>query len=272
MYARGAGSPSIAKTLGVSTGKIVYFLSHSIGLRSCKEAAKKYHCDDHFFDEIDSEPKSYWLGFMCADGYVSRTKYGKNVGLTLSSEDIAHIEKFKEAIKFDGPIHTYAPSKSSTNYSTNSYSRMLVTSDIMFDSLVKHGAVEHKTNVLKAPKISPKWKKDFIRGYLDGDGCISRCIKNGKYIEYAIKILGTTELLDYVKEFVEDNEIAVIRRYYQRKPGQTVRTLEFSGNYQVKRFLDLLYDGAHIFLDRKRERYIDLCNLLNSRAVRKRSA
>ena len=31
---------------------------------------RKYHCDDGYFDLIDSEAKAYWLGFLAADGNI----------------------------------------------------------------------------------------------------------------------------------------------------------------------------------------------------------
>lgn len=272
MYNKGMGTTTISRVLEVSAGKVIYFVKKNIGLRSCKQAAKKFQCDEKFFDVIDTEEKAYWLGFIYADGYVSKQKYGKKVGITLSENDIDHLEKFKESIKFEGPIHTFQPKENATNYTKNPYSRILISSDHMFDALVKHGVVEHKTNILHAPKIDANLQAAFIRGYLDGDGCITRYVAKHNCMSYAVRILGTENLLDYIKEFIESNNVAKIRRYYQRRPGQKVRSLEFAGNYQVRKFLDLIYQDAHIYLDRKHNRYIDLCNLLNSRAARKRAA
>ena len=48
-------------------------------------------------------------------------------------------------------------------------------------------------------------------------------------------------------------------------------SLEFSGNVQVEKFLDIIYKDATVFLDRKHERYIELKELLTSRSEAKAS-
>ncbi|MBA7501345.1 hypothetical protein ES704_04108 [subsurface metagenome] len=51
----------------------------------------------HYFKFIDTKEKAYWLGFLCADGYISKTKYGK-LGIGLSVKDKVHLIKFCQAI------------------------------------------------------------------------------------------------------------------------------------------------------------------------------
>lgn len=52
--------------------------------------------DKRFFKTIDTEEKAYWLGFLYADGSVSKDL--KAVTLELNIKDIDHIRKFKRAI------------------------------------------------------------------------------------------------------------------------------------------------------------------------------
>lgn len=61
-------------------------------------------------------------------------------------------------------------------------------------------------------------------------------------------------------------------KYYKRRDYQKVMSLEFGGNLKTQKILDLLYKDASIYLDRKCNRYIDLCNLNNSRALEKSKA
>lgn len=61
-------------------------------------------------------------------------------------------------------------------------------------------------------------------------------------------------------------------KYYKRRDYQKVMSLEFGGNLKTQKILDLLYKDASIYLDRKYNRYIDLCNLNNSRALEKSKA
>ncbi len=264
------GSTTIAKKLNLSVGTVTYFLNKTVGLRSSKDAARKYTCNNDFFEKINTEEKAYWLGFIYADGYVMRSKHDqKIVSISLSSRDINHIEKFKECISATYPIHTY---KASNSYSKNTmYSRISITSDKMFDDLNTHGVVENKTLILKAPDIPDNLIKDFIRGYIDGDGCITTH-KPGKgrmVLQYAVKIVGTKNVLEFIKNFIENNHCATIRKFYKRHKNDNVYNIDFGGNKQVKKFLDIIYNGAHIFLNRKYEKYIDLCNLIHSRLASK---
>ena len=38
------------------------------------KSAKKYLCDETYFNYIDNEENAYWLGFLFADGYVRMHK------------------------------------------------------------------------------------------------------------------------------------------------------------------------------------------------------
>lgn len=268
LYSEHHGAPYIAKQLNVKEGRVSWYIKRNIGTRSCSEAARKYNCDEKFFDTIDTEEKAYWLGFLYADGYVSSANaYSHYIGLSISNKDHNHLEKFKTSLKANHPIHTY---KVSNGYNPNSeYCRLLIASKQLYSDAIKQGILEHKTDILKPPNIEESLVKHFIRGYFDGDGCIAH---NTKRNDYTIKILGTKELLDFIKQFVEDNNIAKINRYYKRHSDDIVQCLEIGGNFQALKFCDIIYSDSTIWLDRKHERYISLKKLVASRAVLKKTA
>ena len=58
---------------------------------------------DHIFFESYNPYSCYWAGFILADGYV-RTEKRNLLSIKLSIKDLSHLEKFKEAIKFEGSI------------------------------------------------------------------------------------------------------------------------------------------------------------------------
>lgn len=261
------GCTTISRVIHKNECTIASYIAKNIGCRTRSEAARKYSCNSDFFETIDTEEKAYWLGFMYADGYVSSAGVYNHgtVGISLNLCDYEHLEKFKKSMNATYPIKTYK-SKNSYNSSCE-YCRLLIHNQKLYNDAIKQGIVEHKTNILTQPKITNEnLVKDFIRGYFDGDGCVS---KNTKRNTYAIKILGTEDILNYIKEFIHKNNIAQIKRYYKRKNSQTVSSLEFAGNNQTKRFLDIIYNKSTIYLDRKYKRYIELCNLLNSRTKTK---
>lgn len=268
LYKQKHGSTYLSKLTGYSPAYICKKLKDwGVQIWSHHEIASKYSFNEHFFDNINTEEKAYWLGFIYADGYITKGYLRNGLGISISIKDIDHLKKFKEAIQATNPIRTYI---NKTGFKENTqYCRLILHSKKLCDTMIKQGVVEHKTNILKPPPFLPdELKHHFIRGYIDGDGCIAcshRKKKTMVSIEYAVKILGTEQILDFIKKFVEDHEIAKINRYYKRKPEQIVQSLEIHGNKKVKQFLDCLYKDATVYLDRKYQRYCDLTELSNSR-------
>lgn len=258
-YNSGESLAKIAKIYNVHPTAIDYILKkHEIPKRSNKINSRKYIYDESFFEVIDTEEKAYWLGFIYADGYVMNKKDGgKLFGIALSIVDKEHLEKLKLSLKATYPIHEYIPNKS--NYSNKNYCRIQIFGEKIFNDLGKYGVSPNKTLIVKPPAIDKVLYPHFIRGYIDGDGCITSSKKNtSDNIDFKVKILGTKELLDFIKEYIEENNVAIIHRYDQRKSTTEVFTLELGGNKQVKKFLDLIYKDAIIYLDRKYEKYLEL--------------
>ena len=268
MYNKKHGSPYIANKLGLRLGQVSYFISKNIGARSHREANSKYSFNENFFNQIDTEEKAYWLGFLIADGYITKRDNSYKIGIALSSCDIGHLEKLNKSLDSDYPIRTYKATKNS--YSNNSYSRLIYSSKIMFNDLLKYNFVEHKTNILNPPdiKLLNNFTADFIRGYFDGNGSIAHT-NTEKNNSYAFKLVSTKEFLDFVNNYIKEKLGFSANKYYKRKDYQEVMSLEFGGNLKTQKILDLLYKNATIYLDRKYQRYLDLCNLNNSRALEK---
>lgn len=268
-YKNGLGSTTIARNLGFKNSTVAGFIKRTIGLRSLSDASRKYHCNEDFFEKIDTEEKAYWLGFLYADGYLCKNKTQLMVGIALSSKDKDHLKKFNKSIESTYPIHTYHSCKGYSN--DTEYCRIVITSRKMFNDLKTHGVIEHKTLILEPPNLSNDLYKHFIRGYLDGDGCITSHLQKNKITpQYFIKIVGTDQILQFIKEFIEKNNCAIIHKFYKRHDTDIVSNIDFGGNKQVKKFLDLLYKNASIYLDRKYDRYIELCNLTHSRPILKK--
>jgi len=80
-----------------------YTLSEILKKHNIEFKQKKYVSDDTFFEEINTEEKAYWLGFLYADGYVRKRK-GSELRLKLSTKDLSHLELFKNTIKSTNTI------------------------------------------------------------------------------------------------------------------------------------------------------------------------
>ncbi|UYZ23301.1 LAGLIDADG family homing endonuclease [Mesobacillus jeotgali] len=60
---------------------------------------RKFLLDENFFGKITTEEKAYWLGFILADGSVSKENRRNCITLSLSRKDKEHLYKFKKSIK-----------------------------------------------------------------------------------------------------------------------------------------------------------------------------
>ena len=58
--------------------------------------------DETIFDNIDTEEKAYWLGFLYADGNISTI--GNRLEMNLSIKDLDHMFKFKRFLKLEAVI------------------------------------------------------------------------------------------------------------------------------------------------------------------------
>ncbi len=61
--------------------------------------------NQHIFDNIDTEEKAYWLGFIYADGYIAKLNmekinYAFSIGLAVI--DVKHLEKFNTFMEYKG--------------------------------------------------------------------------------------------------------------------------------------------------------------------------
>lgn len=181
----------------------------------------------------------------------------KRFGMSLSSKDKSQLEKLKKCLDSTYPIKEY---KQTIGYSVGStYSRIAIDSDEMFDDLVSHGVVLHKTNIVKPPNIDKEFIPSFILGYFDGDGSIF--LNKGRSPFYSINIVGTDELLTFIHDYFKS--VGIIKKdrevnLEKRREGQAVSYIRYGGNNLVSRIMEVLYQNvdSDLPLERKRELYL----------------
>lgn len=196
--------------------------------------------NNRFFQNIDTEQKAYWLGFMFADGFVSRGKRNNFItSIELEEKDKSHIEKFKNTINHKNKLY----------YSSRTYTKtwkILISSKEMFDDLISHGCVERKSLILDWPMHVPNdLIRHFIRGYFDGDGCIM-ITKYG----WAINFTSSSLFLNKLKTFFEKMGCG-IRKINLWKTNNKSGQLVYSKKSDLNLILDFMYKDATIYLDRK---------------------
>ena len=156
----------IGKELGISSVTVQSYLKKNGIVLS----PQKYKFNEHYFKEINTPNKAYFLGLIYADGCVFPKK--NSCAIKLTKEDEYILEEFKKDIDSQKPLN-YTKSKpiTGTTYIGKAQSKIELNSKILIDDLQKLGVIQNKSLVLKFPSEMP-YMKDFIRGYFDGDGCI----------------------------------------------------------------------------------------------------
>lgn len=259
-YKEGASTVDLGKKYSTSPASINrQFTRLDLPLRSNKVNSKKFYCDSNYFKNIDTQDKAYWLGFIYADGYISKAKYGNVFGLSVAKKDKCLLEKLSKSIDSTYNINEYL----SSGFSKSPYVRLTITDDKLCADLEKHGVFFNKTNILLHPKLDKCLIRHFIRGYFDGDGSVYVTKSDG---QYHTSFMGTDEMLQWIGEFLLENKlINQINEFTKRKPHQTVSSLRFGGNNIAYRILSHLYSDSNLYLERKYKLYLQLQEIHHSR-------
>lgn len=211
---------------------------------------RKYQCDENFFEQIDTQEKAYILGFLYADGYVNEKK--NSVYLSLQERDKDILEKINNCIQSRPLI--FVVHKKERQYPMY---RMVVCSKKVVEDLKRHGCFQAKTYTLQFPTtVSDELMPHFIRGYMDGDGCISKSLTLP-----SVSFIGSKYMILSLRDFVKTTLGIHMTTFEQKtKYNNGITNSIINGGKQVRKFLDYLYKDSTIFLERKHNRYLSLKN------------
>lgn len=207
--------------------------------------ARRYSVDEAFFDNIDTEEKAYWLGFFLADASVSEKTNTISIGLSIRDYD--HLHRLKKSLDITYPIREFV--------SSNGYDSCIISfrSKNIKEKLISYNVIPNKKKYGKLPFLSLNNNliKHYIRGFFDGDGCVSEAIRkeNGNK-RYIIEVASCQEMLIFIKDFLAKNNIKVS----DIKKHMTTYDIKTSNNFEIIKFFNLIYKDANIYLPRKYER------------------
>lgn len=250
LYKNGTPYYKIGNELGVSRKTVSYYL-RELGYKSNPLYARqvdpkkltKYSYNESYFSIIDTEEKAYWLGFLYADGDISRFKH--SITLALKESDYDHLVKFKQSLDLPNKITQKIKYDKKTEKTYYGYTIGFTCQSIHQD-LINLGCTPRKSLTLKFPeedKVPKTLQRHFIRGYFDGDGCILKT-------HLTVNLLGTYEFLDKCMECfgLHKNKISLCSNHNQ------TYSITYSGIF-AEHILHYLYDDATIYLDRKYKLY-----------------
>lgn len=242
MYMNGESITSIAKLLNIKRQSLSKRLKEKFGIEVIQN--NKCSMNDSFFNDINTEEKAYWLGFLFADGTINEDN---KMELSLKIDDLAHLQRFKNDLALTQKISFRTIKLKDKMYDS---CRISFQSKEMGNSLKQLGCIPNKTFDLNFPDIPRFLHRHFIRGYFDGDGCIWSTKRRPEH-SYASFSSGCIKFLDELYEILF-NELEI---NIQRIDSKTCYELRIVKQSDVKKFLDYIYNDSTIYLQRKYNLY-----------------
>jgi len=262
-YISGEISSNISKDYGCHYVTILNIVKrYGYKTKSYSESHKQYSVNDNYFNNIDTDDKSYLLGLMYADGCIHSKK--PRFMISLQIDDIELLEKFKEKIDFDGELYTTKPKKKNHKIQKT----LSITSKKLKDDLIKNGCVCKKSLILKYPtknQVPEYLMRHFIRGIFDGDGsiCITKRLINGKeYDDNGFSIVGSNDLIDGMYDYFKGLNMNVYTYSTNKNKNKFICA---KSKKDIKDIYNFLYDDCNIFLYRKKEKFEEIINNLNNK-------
>lgn len=209
---------------------------------------RKYTLNENYFNKTLTEEQAYWLGFIMADGCISR---GRSLMIRINERDLTHLKKIQKTLS----------SNSKIRYERDKIVNFTVHSRTLCTDLAQYGIVDNKTFTTKIPDIPKYLIRHFIRGLFDGDGSLS--INNKKrtaHFTIAASNILATQIQDVMVDEIGLSKNKLIQR-------SSILIVSYGGRKQVLKICDWLYKDATVYLDRKYAKYKQLAAEYKSREL-----
>lgn len=208
---------------------------------------RKFSIDENYFNVINSERKAYFLGLIWADGSILKSK--GTLSIHLQKEDEYLLEELRNDICPSKPLKYYQPK----NLKWKERAMLTIHSYPLINSLINIGCIPNKRQGVQFPDCIPKnLIHHFIRGYFDGDGCVSILNKSEKRM--TVYFTGALEFITELK-----NQLALLGVEFNKvtSDGRNNVTVSIAIGKKSKlnQLFDILYNNSTIFMKRKQEKY-----------------
>lgn len=207
----------------------------------------KYTLNERYFEQIDTEEKAYWLGFITADGCV----YKNQITLGLKGADIGHVEKFAAAVGTNKPVKLSTRKLKDKTYWL---ARITICSKEMTSDLAAKGVKPQKSLIAEAWNGPDNLIKHYWRGVVDGDGWVSEIGSSNRKNLYAVGLCGSISMVRSFSDWIRINLDLHVEPVLKGK----IHCVTYGGTFAPQKVAKLLYENSKVYLDRKYKRAIDL--------------
>lgn len=253
LYNSGLSAQKIGDMYAVYASTIRKILNKcNVQMRDDSHKYRKYTLNENYFDVIDDQNKAYILGLLYADG-CNYTKTNM-IKLELQERDRDILEKINSKLNSNRVLEYIDLHSKNENW--QSTYRLTIVNKHMSQTLNDIGMVPRKSLILEFPTCLEKdLYSHFIRGYIDGDGCIY----NGK--QKFITCATTKQFCESIINILQEE--LNIHTYYRDIPGEQdspTKLLYIGGISKIKTFLDYIYEDAELYIQRKYDTYKSFCH------------
>lgn len=246
----------IAKNIGFTERQVRGWINNN-----CNKKNRTFN--DKYFNKIDTANKAYWLGFIFADGWITKNNSSRNyeLGIELCSIDEQQLIDFNNEL---GGVHTIKHAhyeKYICNHKDISITYTVcirICSKQIAEDLIRHNVLENKTLKSDYPIVDDNLFFDFIRGYIDGDGCIY--VNENNMSSSKVHITSShCDILNYIKDKLY--LYGIKSNIYKEKDNKYRIYLNYKNSIKL---LDLIYYNSNVQkLERKYKKYLLLKGSLN---------
>lgn len=245
LYNEGEYLKNISKKININSHLINKWLKEEFPNNIGKfKNYRKNTFNFNYFSKIDSEDKAYFLGLIYADGnlYARRNR----LQIFLQSQDKYILELFSKYIEHNGKLYN----------DRGIGFKLILDSKILYNDLLKLGLTPNKTFDIRFPdeNILPKeLQSHFIRGFFDGDGCISISSKTNVNINFTSNFM----FINDIKNILLNNGIESTnfnKRYKEKEVSSGSISI---GKKEYQKILEAyMYKNCKdLFLSRKKDKF-----------------
>lgn len=207
----------------------------------------KHYVNVNYFKNIDSEDKAYFLGLLLADGCISNYA----IKLRLQENDKYIIDTFKKCIESNHSLYYISPKKVILNNkvikSSGQWNFSINRVEIIED-LIKLGIFKNKTyKEYSIPKIEESLIRHFLRGYFDGDGCVSLLKDNRLRSQF----IGCKTIIKEIEEIFKKLNIIYTKEIKQY--SIIIYVLKINRTLDNQKLYRYLYHDSNFYLYRKKD-------------------
>lgn len=208
--------------------------------------------NEAFFDNW-TEESAYVIGYIWADGVLSKAKGHERIQISSTDKDI--IEQIHKAMESDYSIVESSYGEGKMIYITG-FSR-----PNMIAKLEELGLTERKSNTKLFPNVPREFLPHFIRGYFDGNGHFTYELKKKDGLKRKMHSGFTTGSELFAKGLanaLHELGLKLANVHYVDRRGKGGYGEYYQFRYYVQdtvKLAELMYKGATIYMKRKKEYY-----------------